>query len=107
MSDTSYESTLAACDKIAQALDLAVNNDELAAAQTLADGLGPMLPDDTESLGIAGDLVGAIQEAQAAMARAKEQAELLKTTVEKNHGAANEAALATGHMAEREFHTTG
>lgn len=105
--DTSYQSTLDACDKIKAALDAAVNDAELTAASSLADGLGPLLPDDAESLGHAGDLVSAIQAAKAAIATAMEQAAALKASVEKNHGAANEAATATGHMAEREFHTAG
>ena len=107
MSDTSYQMTQDTCDKIAAALEAAMNDQELTAAEQLCDGLGADLVDDTETMGHAGDLVTAIKDARAAMARAMDQAEALKASHEKNHGAANEAAQATGHMAERGHHMAG
>lgn len=107
MSDTTYQGTQDTCDKIITALEHGINDSDLAAAEQMCDSLGPVIPDDTETLGHAGDLVSAIKEARAAMARAMEQAQALKDSHEKNHGAANEAAMATGHMAQREHHMAG
>jgi hypothetical protein len=107
MSDTSYEMTQETCDKIAAALEAAMNDQELAAAEQLCDGLAADLVDDTETLGHAGDLVSAIQAVKAAMATAMEQVAALKASHERNHGAAHEAAQATGHMAQREHHMAG
>jgi hypothetical protein len=104
MTDASYTVTQQTCTQIQSALENAMNDRELEAAMQLCDALGGQLPDDTETLGHAGDLVTAINDAKAAMARAIEAAQAVKDSHEKNHGAANEAAQATGHMAEREHH---
>jgi hypothetical protein len=103
-SDTTYDSAIAICQQVQAKIDEAANDPSLKEAEALADNLGPMFPDDSESLGVAGDLVTALQKARAAHQEALEQAHLLEQTIRKNHEAANEAAKATGHMAEREFH---
>lgn len=106
MSDLSYDGMIATCEKIQHHIDQTVHTQELSEAETMADQMGPALPDDTESLGLVGDLVSALHAVKAAQMRAAELAQALKNTIEKNHGAANEAAKATGHMAERGVHTS-
>jgi hypothetical protein len=105
MSDLTYDGMIATCEAISHNIDQVVNTPHLAEAEQLADQMGGALPDDTESLGLAGDLVSALHAVKAAQVAAAEAAEALKNMIEKNHGAANEAAKATGHMAEREVHT--
>lgn len=106
MSDLTYDGILGTCDAIKNLVEQAVNDQELVNAEQMADQMGPALPDDSESLGAAGDLVTALQAVKAAQHAASEAAQHLRDTVEKNHGAANEAAKATGHMAERDVHAT-
>lgn len=104
MTDATYTQTQATCEKIQTSLEAGMNDSALAEAEQLCDALGPALPDDTETLGHAGDLVSAIKEVRAAMARASEAAQALKDSHERNHGAAHEAAESTGHMADRDHH---
>lgn len=107
VTDLNYDGIMIICDKVIAHAEHVSNDPALTEAEQMADQLGPMMPDDSESLGMAGDLASAIKAAKDAQARVLEAAQGLKNTVEKNHGAAHEAAQATGHMAEREVHVNG
>lgn len=102
--DITYEGTLTTCDEVRNAIEASVSDAGLAAAEKLADGLGPMLPGDADTLGVAGDLASAIQELRASATRAMEACDNLKSKVTEKHGAANEAAQSTGVLAEQAYH---
>jgi hypothetical protein len=107
MSDTTFEGTEKALDDIRAKLDYAVNDDEISAAESMADALPASLPDDAETVSHIADLAAALREAKEAQQRAIDACEAAKASHEKNNRPSKEAADATGGAPEREYVTGG
>lgn len=94
--EINYDAVIATAQQLITAADHAVNDKDLEAATTLADGLGGLLPDDSATLGLAADLVSAVQKVQDGNKEMQDAAAALKTRVEGTYGPVQDAVDGSG-----------
>lgn len=105
--DSTYGATNDTLDAIAVHIEDVINTDAVNAATGLADALPAMLPDDSETVGHISDAAAHLQAAEKEQQAAQDAIAAAKSSHEKNFQAGQEAADATGHVAEREYHAAG
>lgn len=101
--DTTYTSTETLIQQIIRDAEHAIDEGIVRDAETHADALPAMLPDDPETVSHIADAAAALREAAAKAAEAAEAAEAAKASHEAHNRASKEAADAQGGSPERNY----
>jgi hypothetical protein len=102
--DMNYEQAVADSDQLCSIADNGVHDAMLNKATTLADGLGGMVPEDSETQGKAADVVAAVQKILDGHKELQDAAPALKERLTRTYGPVQEAKDSSGErLPEKDF----